>query len=67
MRRFAAFAAALVVAFPLAAQAPAFTAHPQDTLQNNNGNIAPFGVIGNGALAEARSMILVPRQQRISP
>lgn len=63
MCRFAAFAAALAVALPLAAQAPAFTAHPQDTLQNNNGNIAPLGVIGNGALAEARSMILVPRQE----
>lgn len=67
MRRLAAFAAAvavgLVVALPLAAQSTALTAHPQDTLQNNNGNVAPLGVLGNGALAEARTMILVPRHE----
>ncbi|MBM3973912.1 MAG: hypothetical protein FJ301_07410 [Planctomycetes bacterium] len=63
MRRLANFAAAVAVALPLAAQAPAFTAHPQDTLQNNTGNIAPLGVLGNGALAEARTMILVPRRE----
>ena len=63
MRRHVAFAAALAIAVPLAAQSAAVTAHPQDTLQNNNGNLAPLGVISNGALAEARTMILVPARE----
>ena len=39
------------------------TAHPQETLLNTSGNIAPFGIAGSGGFAESRCQILVPRQE----
>ena len=42
----------------LAAQQFVRTAHPQDTLQNNSGNLSPLGVFATGQAAEARSQIL---------
>lgn len=47
----------------LLAQNPALTAHPQETLQNGNGNIVPFGVISGGTFGEGRVMFLVPKDE----
>ncbi len=56
------FAAAMLAA-SIGAQNPALTAHPQDTVQNGNGNRVPLGVLPNGAFAEGRTMILVPARE----
>jgi hypothetical protein len=45
------------------AAAQQLTAHPQQTLQNGNGNIVPFGVISGGTFAEGRTHILVPANE----
>lgn len=45
------------------AQNDTLTAHPQQTLQNGNGNLAPLGVISSGLFAEARAHILVPKDE----
>ena len=47
----------------LAAQSTALTAHPQETLQNGNGNLVPFGVLNSGSFGEGRSMFLVPKDE----
>lgn len=37
------------------------TAYPQDTIQNNSGNLVPFGVIGPaGNFAEGHTQVLIP-------
>jgi hypothetical protein len=36
------------------------TAHPQETLQNGNGNLVPFGVLSTGQFGEGHSQILIP-------
>jgi hypothetical protein len=43
----------------LAAQQVVRTAHPQDTLQNTSGNLAPLGVFASGLGAEARAHMLL--------
>ncbi|MGE3171782.1 MAG: hypothetical protein AB7O97_04095 [Planctomycetota bacterium] len=43
----------------LAAQQVARTAHPQDTLVNGGGNLAPLGVFPTGIGAEARTQLLL--------
>src|SRR5262249_10510272 len=43
----------------LAAQLFVRTAHPQETLQNNSGNLSPLGVFATGQAAEARTQILL--------
>jgi hypothetical protein len=53
----------LFAAAALAAQSGVLTAHPQETLQNSSGNIAPLGVLPGGVAAEARAMLLVPREE----
>lgn len=47
----------------LTAQNPALTAHPQETLQNGNGNLVPFGVLTNGSFGEGHTMFLVPKDE----
>lgn len=54
-------AAALAALLP--AQQVARTAHPQESVQNFNGNLAPFGVFNTGTGAEARTQILVPKHE----
>lgn len=54
---------ALFATAALAAQNGVLTAHPQETLQNSSGNSAPLGVLPNGVAAEARTMLLVPREE----
>lgn len=39
------------------------TAHPQETLQNGNGNLVPFGVISTGQFGDGRSQILIPASE----
>ncbi|MBM3961920.1 MAG: hypothetical protein FJ306_08490 [Planctomycetes bacterium] len=51
-------AAALATFLP--AQQVARTAHPQESVHDNNGNLAPFGVFNTGAGAEARTQISFP-------
>jgi hypothetical protein len=57
-----------VLAFALTGLIPAqqLTAHPQETLLNTSGNIAPFGIAGAGGFAESRCQILVPRQELVA-
>ncbi len=43
----------------LAAQQVVRTAHPQESLQNLNANLAPLGVLATGQAAEARAQILL--------
>lgn len=47
----------------LHAQNPALTAHPQETLQNGNGNLVPFGVLSTGSFGEGHTMFLVPKDE----
>jgi len=47
----------------LSAQNPALTAHPQETLQNGNGNLVPFGVLTTGSFGEGHTMFLVPANE----
>lgn len=54
---------ALFATAALAAQSGVLTAHPQETLQNSSGNAAPLGVLPGGVAAEARAMLLVPREE----
>jgi hypothetical protein len=49
--------------FAVAASAQQLTAHPQETLQNNTGNVVPFGVLPAGNFAEGRTHILVPKDE----
>jgi hypothetical protein len=58
-----AISCAALAAAALAAQNGALTAHPQETLQNSSGNIAPLGVLPGGIGAEGRVMLLVPREE----
>jgi hypothetical protein len=44
----------------LAAQNPSLTAHPQETVQNGNGNLVAFGVNSTGSCSESHTMLLVP-------
>jgi hypothetical protein len=44
-------------------QVPTRTAHPQETLQNSNGNLAAFGVSTTGMCAESRTMLLLPAHE----
>jgi hypothetical protein len=56
----------LTVSFFAASFAPSqqgSTAHPQDTLTGGGGNFAPLGVFSTGAGAEARTHILVPKDE----
>jgi hypothetical protein len=47
-----------------AAQVPTtLTAHPQETVQNGNGNLVPFGISSTGSFASGRTMILVPKDE----
>jgi len=39
------------------------TAHPQDTTLDGFGNVAPFGVLPGGLVAESRVQILVPKDE----
>ncbi|MFY9343002.1 MAG: hypothetical protein WAT39_10965 [Planctomycetota bacterium] len=41
----------------------ATTAHPQETLQNGNGILGAFGAFPTGLFAEARTQILVPKDE----
>ena len=47
----------------VAAQNSSLTAHPQETLQNGNGNLVPFGVITSGQFGEGRTQFLVPKDE----
>lgn len=49
--------------FTTLATAQNLTAHPQETLQNGNGNVAALGVISGGLFAEGRAHILVPKDE----
>lgn len=51
----------------LPAQQGALTSHPQDSIQNGNGNLAPFGVQPTAQAAEARSQILVRASELPGP
>lgn len=60
----------LLVLFPpflfpafVVAQSAALTAHPQETLQNGNGNLVPFGVTSTGIFAEGRTHMLIPKDE----
>jgi len=47
--------------FTAALFAQNITAYPQDTIQNNSGNLVPFGVIGTaGNFAEGHTQVLIP-------
>lgn len=59
--------ALLLLSTGAAAQTMRRTAHPQDTLQNTNGNLAPFGVHSTGFAGEARVHLLVPRDELPGP
>ncbi|MFN7671068.1 MAG: hypothetical protein ACK5S5_11535 [Planctomycetota bacterium] len=63
MRTTLAICCVLVPFAATAAQTGALTAHPQETLQNSSGNFAPFGVLPGGFGAEARTMLLLPREE----
>jgi hypothetical protein len=63
MRTTQAICCVLVPFAATAAQTGALTAHPQETLQNSSGNFAPFGVLPGGVGAEARTMLLLPREE----
>jgi hypothetical protein len=66
MRRHLALAFVLTAAnLAFAQQLP--TSHPQDTLQGGGGNFSPFGVFSTGSGAEARSQILVPKNELPGP
>lgn len=56
-------ASALLFTSLLAAQTGALTAHPQETLQNGNGNLVPFGVLTTGSFGEGHTMFLVPKDE----
>jgi hypothetical protein len=46
------------------AQTPfTLTAHPQETVDNGNGNLVPFGLSNTGSFASGRTMILVPKHE----
>jgi hypothetical protein len=45
------------------AQIPALSAHPQETLQNGNGNLVAFGIGETGSCGEGRTMLLVPARE----
>lgn len=47
----------------LPAQIDTLTAHPQETLQNGNGNLVPFGVLTTGSFGEGHTMFLVPKDE----
>lgn len=51
----------------LPAQQGALTSHPQDSIQNGNGNLAPFGVQPTGQAAEARSQLLIRASELPGP
>lgn len=54
------FVAAASSAALATAQNRTLTAHPQDTVQNGNGNLVAFGVNSTGSCSEAHTMLLVP-------
>jgi hypothetical protein len=43
------------------------TSHPQDSLQNSNGNLAPLGAQATGQAAEARTQILIRASELPGP
>lgn len=51
----------------LAAQQVVTTAHPQETLQNRNGNLSALGVFTSGQAAEARAQILLRQLELPGP
>jgi hypothetical protein len=55
--------AALGLAAAGLAQNFALTAHPQETLQNGNGNLVAFGIGETGSCGEGRTMLLVPARE----
>lgn len=63
MRHLTIACSLLVTSTFLAAQNTALTAHPQETLQNGNGNLVPFGVLSTGSFGEGHSMFLVPKDE----
>jgi hypothetical protein len=60
-------ACAVALASIATAQTPTLTAHPQETVQNGNGNLVPFGVSSAAppanTFASGRTMILVPAHE----
>jgi len=42
-----------------ALSAQGITAHPQDSIQNSNGNLAPFGCISSTGITEGHSQVLI--------
>ena len=44
---------------PLAAQTTTATAHPQDTTQNNNGNLVPFGCLNGTTFTNGHCQVLI--------
>lgn len=53
----------LLLAASFATAQGALTAHPQETLQNGNGNLVPFGVLSTGSFGEGHTMILIPKDE----
>jgi hypothetical protein len=44
---------------PLAAQTTTATAHPQDTTQNSNGNLVPFGCLNGTTFTDGHCQVLI--------
>lgn len=59
--------ALLGLAGVLPAQQGALTSHPQDSIQNGNGNLAPFGAQPTGQAAESRSQLLIRSSELPGP
>lgn len=53
----------VLVAAASCAMAQQLTAHPQETLQNGNGNLVPFGVLSTGQFGDGHSQILIPARE----
>ena len=60
--------ASVALSSMLFAQAPQITtAYPQESTQNNNGNLVPFGCITGGSFAEGHTQVLIPPQHLPAP
>ena len=57
------FALAATASCGLAQTPFTLTAHPQESLDNGNGNLVPLGVSSTGSFASGRTMILVPANE----
>jgi hypothetical protein len=53
----------VLLACPFLPAQDSVTAHPQETLQNGNGHLVPFGVTNSGSFGEGHTMILVPKEE----